>query len=117
MKTDSRLYICHMDKSDGTLCRIGVLYKDEGKYYYSIVGEYAKWVEPSPSEDLPHFFAKRLPNKRRNDYGDLMSRLGLPADASDIQILSKTEGRIMADNIRLLTPEKFEKQSKINRGV
>lgn len=109
----NKLFIMRED-SDGTLEFLGELYEGSQleetygcRYGYNMRGMDGEWENPPPSEKLPHFFAKRLPDKRRNDYADLMRSLGLPADASDMQILAKTEGRIMADNIRLLTFEKF----------
>lgn len=53
-------------------------------------------------------FIKRLPNKNRPDYVNLLNRFGLDENASDMEILRITKGKTGVDNYEFITPLKVE---------
>jgi hypothetical protein len=47
------------------------------------------------------FFALRVMDRKRPDYGDYLARLGLPGDASSLDVLSRSGGARKGDSIYL----------------
>lgn len=60
--------------------------------------------ETITSKELFHFFNKRLPNPKRSDYNDLLSYLGLNENASKMDFLKRTKGRLGTDSYELISP-------------
>ncbi|WP_107841792.1 HIRAN domain-containing protein [Metasolibacillus meyeri] len=56
------------------------------------------------SKDLFHFFNKRLPNPKRSDYHDLLNYFGLEENASKMDFLRRTKGRLGTDSYELISP-------------
>ena len=51
----------------------------------------------------------RLPNKRREDYLDILNRYGLDVTASEFEILTATKGRLITDNFEFV--KEFDKNN------
>lgn len=49
-------------------------------------------------------FARRLPDKRRPDFKDILKDLGLPDDHSEMDLLRATGGRLATDSYELVAP-------------
>lgn len=56
------------------------------------------------SNDLFHFFNKRLPNPKRLDYQELLSYFGLNENDSKMEFLRRTKGRLGTDSYELISP-------------
>lgn len=60
--------------------------------------------ETVTSKDLFHFFNKRLPNPKRSDFQSLLSYFGLNENASKMDFLRRTKGRLGTDSYELFSP-------------
>lgn len=56
------------------------------------------------SDDLFHFFNKRLPNPKRADYKNLLKLFDLDENSSKMEFLRKTKGRVATDCYELFSP-------------
>lgn len=56
------------------------------------------------SDELFGAFARRLPDKRRPDYEKIVKDLGLPPDATDMDLLKATGGRLATDSYEFVNP-------------
>ena len=60
------------------------------------------------SKTLFPTFIKRLPNKNRPDYANLLKRFGLNENASDMEILKITKGKTGVDSYEFISPLSIE---------
>jgi len=60
------------------------------------------------SEQLFAAFSRRLPNKNRKDYNNLMNLLNLSKDATEFEVLSVSGGKLVADNYEFVKPILFK---------
>lgn len=60
--------------------------------------------EPVTSKELFHFFNKRLPNPKRSDYQGLLNYFGLNENASKMDFLRRTKGKLGTDSYELFSP-------------
>lgn len=56
------------------------------------------------SDELFHFFNKRLPNPKRADYNKLLTLFGLNENFSKMEFLRRTKGRLATDSYELFSP-------------
>ncbi|MCW2276779.1 HIRAN domain-containing protein [Heliophilum fasciatum] len=111
-KAEDRLWLIWQDPQTCLRHAIGELWRDQGNYYFQYNEEKLKEAEkngclPHPafpdirkqyeSDQLFNAFARRLPNKKRPDYRDILSKYALTVDSDDFAILSATGGKLVTD--------------------
>jgi hypothetical protein len=92
---------------------IGVLEAGAGQFQFTYlpvpVGQPTRLLPGFPergrtysSRRLFLLFAQRLMNPNRADYGAWLEMLGLPPDAAELDVLGRSQGRRLGDNIGLV---------------
>lgn len=64
--------------------------------------------EPNISEDLFPLFQERLMSSRRDDFSSTMTALGLPENATPMEVLARTGGHRAGDFIELIEVPTFD---------
>ncbi|TSB47690.1 HIRAN domain-containing protein [Alkalicoccobacillus porphyridii] len=59
-------------------------------------------------------FTKRLPNKRRPDYNELLEKFGVDTKASDMELLRITKGKTNMDSMELIMPITVDPSGSFN---
>lgn len=102
---------------------VGNLIYDNGtyKFYYEKKGNRRKLSEALHNGYKPHLafpdvdkvytsdklfgpFERRLPDKRRPDFKELLAELGLPYDYTEMDLLRATGGRLATDSYEFVAP-------------
>lgn len=118
-----RLFVLWQNEETRQKYHVGTLTKEKGVYRFDYttdvkqrgleaaqqagfdqIFEFDLDQAPYESDQLFHFFAKRLPNKGRPSYKKLLSYLGLASDASSWDILLRTKGRLGGDAYECIEP-------------
>jgi hypothetical protein len=108
-----RFAVAWRNTSRGLIAPVGVLDNDDVGYRF----EYLHNVDQIPdfrpflgfpdfqgvyeAQRLWPFFALRVMDRKRPDYGDYLARLGLPRDASPLDVLSRSGGEQKGDSVSL----------------
>ena len=110
---DGRFVVAWQDPESRLFESIGLLEHRAGEFpfrYLPRAGE-SSGLRPRPefpelhdsysSKRLFVLFAQRLMNRRRQDYPAWLTMLGLEAEASALDVLARSEGQRLGDNIRI----------------
>lgn len=123
----NKLWLIWQDEESRKKYHVGTLSKNNDNYRFEYsnqqkfrgLGEALKIGYPYlfPFKDMDRTyesknmfptFIKRLPNKNRPDYANLLKRFGLNENASDMEILKITKGKTGVDSYEFISPLKVE---------
>lgn len=122
MSNMEKLLLIWKDPDSRTRYTIGELIKNDNEYLFHYVNPelnsaldkkfttypgFPNYEEEYKSENLFPNISGRLPNKKREDYIEILNYYDLENNAGDFEILKQTKGRLITDNFEFV-PE-FDK--------
>ena len=117
MSNMEKLLLIWKDPDSRTRYTIGELIKNDNEYLFHYVNPelnsalnkkfttypgFPNYEEEYKSENLFPNISGRLPNKKREDYIEILNYYDLENNAGDFEILKQTKGRLITDNFEFV---------------